>query len=583
MKLTSITLNNMFSYHGVNSILFDNISCIIGTNGYGKTSILNSIKLCLGQSNIDINSVINNNAEEKKCWVNLDFSEFNIKRAWDFTTKQEESLSVVLKDGEKYEDDEAEHFIQNKIPEFLIDFLFYDGEVGNNLLLLSNIKLKSIFDYIFDLDLLVNAQKDSQAVSKKLLEKNSDDSTKELLVLENQRLDMLDLISNQKEELLEKEKEFKVQKMNLQKSNTQIRNKSKRVNKLYEELDETKAILDEKSLKLKELIIWQMPLLLNKKLFEGIQRRTSSALKIEDESLFTNKFHKFIQELNSPLEENKIFELFKSTMINDSEKIELSISSKKFKKLIEEMKDLKLATVQIEEKIKIAQDSIMEQEMMRSLVESRDLQEEELNALDTYIQELIEEIESNTLKSKEINKTLTQVFKENQHKYAFIKGYEELQIISNVSARVYKKRLDKQLSIFNEKLRENTSRFLKQYDHINDIFIDTSHHIIIVDKKERKLSTELLSAGQKQVLNFLIVKTILDFKDFASFVMVDTPFGRLSNKNKELLLNSCYLSFENLILLLTDSEFDFVKTQNLKYKTYQIQRDNLGSRIEEIA
>lgn len=583
MKLTSITLNNMFSYHGINSILFDNISCIIGTNGYGKTSILNSIKLCLGQSNIDINSVINNNAEEKKCWVNLDFNEFNIKRAWDFTTKQEESLSVVLKDGEKYEDDEAEHFIQNKIPEFLIDFLFYDGEVGNNLLLLSNIKLKSIFDYIFDLDLLVNAQKDSQAVSKKLLEKNSDDSTKELLILENQRLDMLDLISNQKEELIEKEKEFKVQKMNLQKSNTQIRNKSKRVNKLHEELEKTERILDEKTLKLKELILWQMPLLLNKRLLNGIQERTSSALKIENESLFTNKFHKFIQELNSPLEENEIFELFKSTMINDSEKIELSLSNKEFKKLIEEMKNLKLATVQIKEKIKIVQDSIMEQEMMRSLVESRDLQEEKLNALDTYIQELIEEIESNTIKSKEISKILTQVFKENQHKYAFIKGYEELQIISKVSARVYNKRLQKELLIFNEKLKENTSRFLKQYDHIGNIYIDNNHHIIITDKKEEKLSTELLSAGQKQVLNFLIVKTILDFKDFASFVMVDTPFGRLSNKNKELLLNSCYLSFENLILLLTDSEFDFVKTQNLKYKTYQIQRDNLGSRIEEIA
>lgn len=583
MKLTSITLNNMFSYHGTNSILFDNISCIIGTNGYGKTSILNSIKLCLGQSNIDINSVINNNAEEKKCWVNIDFDEFNIKRTWNFTSKFEESLSVILKDGEKYEDDEAEHFIQNKIPEFLIDFLFYDGEIGNNLLLLSNIKLKSIFDYIFDLDLLVNTQKDAQAVSKKLLEKNNDDSTKELLVLENQRLDILNLISNQKEELIEKEKEFKVQKMNLQKSNTQIRNKSKKVNKLHEELDKTKAILDEKASKLKEIILWQMPLLLNKRIFNGIQDRTSSALKIEDESLFSNKFHKFIQEINSPLEENKILELFKSTMINNSPKIQLSMSNNDFKKLIEEMKDLKLITVQIEEKIKIAQDSIMEQEMMRSLVESRDLQEEELNVLDKYIQELKDKIESNTIKSKEINKTLTQAFKENQHKYAFIKGYEELQIISKVSARVYNKRLEKELSIFNEKLKENTSRFLKQYDHISNIFINNNHNIIITDKKEEKLSTKLLSAGQKQILNFLIVKTILDFKNFASFVMVDTPFGRLSNKNKELLLNSCYLSFENLILLLTDSEYDFVKTQNLNYKTYQIQRDDLGSKVEEIA
>lgn len=65
VKLTSITINNLFSYHGINTIEFDNITCIIGTNGFGKTSILNSIKLCLGQSNIDINSILNNNATEK--------------------------------------------------------------------------------------------------------------------------------------------------------------------------------------------------------------------------------------------------------------------------------------------------------------------------------------------------------------------------------------------------------------------------------------------------------------------------------------------------------------------------------------
>ena len=85
----------------------------------GKHLFLNSIKLCLGQSDIDVFSILNNNAQEKICWVNLDFDEFNIKRTWNFTSKYEESLSVILKDGEKYEDDEAEHFIQNKIPDFL--------------------------------------------------------------------------------------------------------------------------------------------------------------------------------------------------------------------------------------------------------------------------------------------------------------------------------------------------------------------------------------------------------------------------------------------------------------------------------
>lgn len=582
VKLTSITINNLFSYHGINTIEFDNITCVIGTNGFGKTSILNSIKLCLGQSNIDINSILNNNATEKKCSVNLNFDEFSIKRTWCFEPKFEESLSIVFQDENRLEDTEAEHFIQNKIPDFLVDFLFYDGEIGNNLLLLSNTKLKSIFDFIFDLDLLVNAQKDSLEVSKRLLEKNKDDETAELIDLENKRLKVLETISNQKEKLQQNTKEFKSLKLNLQKLNTQIRNRNKKTKELYLTLESVQEKLNEKSSKFRELILWQMPLLLNENLLKSMQTRTSSALKVENESLFVNKFNKFTEEINSPLQNDELLEIFKSLMLNASSDIKLSMTQNEFKNLLEEMKDLRLSIKQIEESIKVVEDSVMEQEIMRSLIDSRDEQEATLNSFEKSLHELEDSIQQNTLESKEISKILTQSFKANQDKYAFIKGYEELQGIARVSAKVYKNKLESKLSIFNTKLKENTTNFLKQYEHIQDIYIDTNHSIIISDGK-KQLNTELLSAGQKQVLNFLIVKTILDFKEFASFVMVDTPFGRLSNKNKELLLNTCYLSFENLILLLTDSEFEFIKTQNLKYKHYQIQRDSIGSTIEEIA
>lgn len=549
---------------------------------FWKNFNFNSIKLCLGQSDIDVKSILNNNATEKKCSVTLNFDEFSIKRSWIFAPKLEESLSIIFTDSNKIEDIEAEHFIKNKIPDFLVDFLFYDGEVGNNLLLLSNTKLKNIFDFIFDLDLLVNTQKDSLEVAKKLLEKNNDEESANLIDLENRRLAFLETISAQREELKEKIKEVKALAMNLQKLNTQIKNRNKKVKALHNELELLQADLDKKSSKLKELILWQMPLLLNQNLLTKMQKRTSSALKIEDESLFVNKFYKFTQEINSPLDENKLLELFKSLMINESSQIELTLSPSDFKKLIEEMKDLRLSIKQLEEKIKFAQDSTMEQEIMRSLVETQKEQEARLNNLEKSLTELEESIEQNTLEAKEINRTLTQSFKANQEKYAFIKGYEELRIIAQISTKVYNQKLEKNLVLFNQKLQDNTTKFLKQYEHIKEIYIDNAHRIIISDGNEI-LSTELLSAGQKQVLNFLIIKTILDFKEFTSFIMIDTPFGRLSNKNKELLLHACYLSFDTLILLLTDSEFDFVKTQNLKYKTYQIERDTLGSKIEEIA
>lgn len=200
VKLTSLTINNMFSYNGSHTIELDTITCVIGTNGFGKTSILNAIKLCLGTSKIDLDSILNNNADEKKCFVILNFDEFSIKRTWEFKEKIEESLSVTFTDDEpKLDDVEAEHFLQNKIPEFLVDFLFYDGEIGDNLLLLSNARLKSIFDFIFNLDLLENTRKDSLAVSKKLLENNTDEDTQDLIELENKKETLQVELSKQKD------------------------------------------------------------------------------------------------------------------------------------------------------------------------------------------------------------------------------------------------------------------------------------------------------------------------------------------------------------------------------------------------
>lgn len=580
MKLTNIEISNLFSYYGENKISIDNITCVIGTNGFGKTSILNSIKLCLNYLKIDTKSILNNKAQDNNCWVKLDFDEFNICRNWFFSNKIEEKLVVTFKDNSILEDAEAEHFIQNKIPEFLVDFLFYDGEIGNNLLVLSNSKLKSIFDYVFDLDLLVNTQKDAYEVSKRLLEKNQTSGFSEVLKLEEKRTALIETINKDKESLKSSEVTLKIEKLNLQKVNTQIRNKNKKLKELNIQKENIKTVLDEKTTKFKDTFLWQMPLLFNSNLFKEIKKRSKSIVKIEDENLFTKKFSYFAKEINSPIEEDKMFEIFKSLMINSNENINLSISSKDFRQLINELKDLKLEFTQIENEIKFEEESSLRQEVVQILFSQRENIEKMVEHLEQKILELKNKIEDDSLELKDINKTITQAFRENQSQYAVIKGYEELQAISKVSAQLYEKKLLDNLEIFNKKLEQNTAKFLAQYKHIKNIVVNKNLEIVISDENSQ-LSTNLLSAGQKQILNFLIIKTILDFKDFTSFVVVDTPFGRLSNKNKELLLNTCYLNFENLVLLLTDSEYEFIKSQSLKYKKYNILRNDNGSFLEE--
>lgn len=407
MKLTNIEISNLFSYYGENKISIDNITCVIGTNGFGKTSILNSIKLCLNYLKIDTKSILNNKAQDNNCWVKLDFDEFNICRNWFFSNKIEEKLVVTFKDNSILEDAEAEHFIQNKIPEFLVDFLFYDGEIGNNLLVLSNSKLKSIFDYVFDLDLLVNTQKDAYEVSKRLLEKNQASGFSEVLKLEEKRTALIETINKDKESLKSTEVTLKIEKLNLQKVNTQIRNKNKKLKELNIQKENIKTVLDEKTTKFKDTILWQMPLLFNSNLFKKIKKRSKSIIKIEDENLFTKKFSHFAKEINSPIEEDKIFEIFKSLMINNNENINLSISSKDFRELINELKDLKLEFTQIENEIKLEEESSLRQEVVQILFSQRENIEKMVEHLEQKILELKNKIEDDSLELKDINKTIT--------------------------------------------------------------------------------------------------------------------------------------------------------------------------------
>jgi len=579
VKLTSIVIDNLFSYNGKQEVTFDPVTCIIGTNGFGKTSILNSIKLALGHTDVAINSILNNNAKKPQCSITLVFDIFIIERMWNFEHKTEESLTITFQDNHIIEGAEAEHFIQNKIPYFLIDFLFYDGEVGSNLFLLSRTRLKNLFDFIFDLDLLVNVQKDSAQVAKNLLEKNRNDESAELIELETKRMEILKTISDEKEELAVKIKESKALALNIQKLDTQIRNRNKKVKALHKEQDAKQEKLDKLSTTFKELIMFQMPLLLNRSLLNGMQARSHSPLTMNDEKLFVNHFKRFLDQINSDITEEEALSTFKSLMLTETSSIELSMSTEKFKQLLEDMKNLQHEIKHLQHKIEEVESSGMEQEITRSLIESRTTQQNQLTQLQHTIEDLENSIQNNIELSKEISRSLTQSFKANQEKFAFIKGYEELQQVSKASEKIYKEALLEKLEIFNKTLKKNTASFLEQYEHINEIYIDERHSIVIGDG-EKTLDIKLLSAGQKQVLNFLTVKSILEYKEFASFVMVDTPFGRLSNKNKELLLNECYLQFNKLILLLTDSEFEFVKSQHLKYTTYDILRNELGSKIE---
>jgi len=181
-----------------------------------------------------------------------------------------------------------------------------------------------------------------------------------------------------------------------------------------------------------------------------------------------------------------------------------------------------------------------------------------------------------------VHKKLRLEFIAKRDKYAKIKTIEELYNISEVSQEVYNKKLQGSLKSFNTLLSEKVKPFIEVYQHIEKIYINDKFKVVLADEKGSFLDMTLLSAGQKQILSFILISTILEFKKFVDFIFIDTPFGRLSNKSRDFIYNNYYLNFSYLTLLITSSEYDYLTQQNIQFKLYEIRKNRLGSTIEEV-
>lgn len=580
MRLNKIVFNNIFSFYEEEVIDFDNLTLIIAQNGLGKTSILNAIKLCLGYSNIDIDSIFNNNSKSNSCDISIYFDEFTITRSWQIDSL-EESVRITFNDDEYISDIEANDFIKEKIPFFLIDLLFYDGELNSNILLLSDIKLKHLFEFIFDLDLLSNMNKDTLKASKELLINDEDKD-----ISKNYNLLKVKITTNEDELIILKEsklitqKDIKLTQMDIQKLDTKIRRENKKLDTTKKELEKYSLDLEDKVSLFKKAILFEMPLLLNKKLKDKIISKNKPILEIKNQDEFNKKMEVFTQALG--VEDNKIKELFNSTFLNNSSDIELSFSQDSFQKLLLEIKDIQNIIDKLKKDIKNIENNELANEKFQTIQKSLISKMEDLNTLENNLVIVDDRILNLLEITKELERELTKIYKTKKDSFATIKSYEHLKAIANIANEIYKKDLKQKLIIFNKELQKSTIEFIKIYSHIKDIYITENLKFEILDTNNKRLNIDLLSAGQKQVLNFLTIKTILELKNFSNFLMVDTPFGRLSTKNRDLIFNDCYMQFNQVTLLLTDSEFDFLKSKNLVSKKYEIFKDNFGSKIKEI-
>lgn len=575
MRVKKIVLKNLFSFNGKQEISFEKQTLVLAENGFGKTSLLNSIKLALGQKKFKLESILNSHATDKECFIEIDFDEFILKRVWDFSENFEQ-LTILL-DDTLLTNYEAEEFLKEKFPIELIDFIFFDGEVEKDLILLKSKKIKRIFEYSFDLDILSNMIIDTKKVAKVLSNEMGNVELVHFINLQQDEIRLSDEIITLDEKKIEIIKDIRNLNELIRLNELKIRNRSKEIEDIQNKIEESQLKISKDIAIFQDINLYQLPLILNAKLKEKVQSEHNQSIKILDKKAFESSFDIFINTIESSMDKNELLNTFYQIYQTDKT-ILLTYTKDDVIKLLKSIKnniDQKEKSLLILSKSK---EKLLEKDNFRVLEEDGNALKKKREEIELKLSLLNEKLEEKHTQHKEIHKKLRLEFIAKRDKYAKIKAIEELYNISDISKKVYETKLKESLAQFNTLLAEKIEPFLETYQHIEKIYINDKFKVIVEDKEHRLLDITLLSAGQKQILSFILISSILEFKKFLDFIFIDTPFGRLSNKNRDFIFNNYYLKFSYLTLLVTSSEYDYLKDNS--FKEYVIEKDNLGSNIE---
>jgi len=578
MRVKNIILKNIFAFNGRQEISFEKNTLILAENGFGKTSLLNSIKLALGQKRVQVDSILNSLAKDKECYIEIDFDEFTLTRVWDFT-EDFESLTIHLNEN-ILKDYEAEEFLKEKFPVELIDFIFFDGEVEKDLILLKSRKIKRVFEYVFDLDILSNMIVDTKKVANSISNRIGKEEVAEFVNLQQKEVELSDEIQKLEENKRVKIRDNKKIDNLLRLNKLKISNRHKEIESVNEKIEENQLELNKYIEVFQEINLYQLPLLLNDELFTKVKEEKTKSIDILDKKEFEKSFNSFLKQIDSSTSSTDALKYF-HTIFNINSGISLNYKKEEVSTLLNRIKSLisqkeSLLTQYEDIKQKLLKKGNLEQleQDKISLEDNKKNQELEL----TMIQEKLKE---NIVEHKEIHKKLRLEFISKRDKYSKVKSIEELYNISSVTQKVYNEKLVESLNKFNELLSKKIIPFLEIYRHINKIYINSKFRVILEGINNEEFNIALFSAGQKQILSFIIISTILEFKRFVDFIFIDTPFGRLSNKSRDFIFNNYYLEFSNLNLLITSSEYDYLKDKKSEFKEYTIEQNSLGSIIKE--
>ena len=643
MRFKSIAIENVFSYYGLKQFDFENrdepVALIIGENGFGKTSFINSVKIALHGINKDILSIGNQTLSKEDFVVGSSSKNFSgmlnrkakldgINEAKVIVTIDDDEIYVVertftFKDSSYVESlmlyndehvllahgDDAQDIVNQKISPTMARFFFFDGEKIQTIADFSHEEFTKMLEDVLELDIYDQMASDAEYLIRKI---NKAELDKDLQAEVEEKESIYDAL---KEEIISTEEMFshekKVVLKELEGKKRELDNKLKKLKSRFqkplaearESLKTAEAHRQELVAQMKQATLVQLPLLLNASLKEKVSQDIdanyrgkvqidSNVLAIKKEQLM-----KLLDSLESKDEVSNAFDnVFQSSsekqsvLFADPHKIEQqfgALPNIDLPELLTALSDNSHLLKEIESEIlalehKIADDKKEYEEDFVLAVEMAEGIVRQAVKCETLEETIVTLQAQEKERKKELGRLTVQEHK-NDLANAKIKTLKSIIEVSSVMKTKIK--TDKRANL-EESINIKFKQLKKEGYEAAKIILDENFNINLYDVDGNAMDILSSSSGQKQIIATALIWGISEYIAEDIPMIIDTPLGRLDEKNQSLILNKFYPEVSKQVIILpTPSELkhDGFKTltQHVS-QTFMLNNAGSATSVQEV-
>jgi DNA sulfur modification protein DndD len=623
MKFKTIIIENLFSYEGQVVFDFNNtekpITLIIGENGFGKTSFINSVKIALhgigkdllnigaqklskqdfilGNPDKHFSGILNRNARnhginEAIVKIEIDDDEIiKIERRFTIhTSSYSETLLIFNGDGELIaENDEAQDIINAKISPTMAQFFFFDGEKIQTIADFSHEEFTKMLEDVLELDIYDQAIKDSEEMIRRTIKNELDSDIKNQVTNTEKELEEVTLnIEKYKDNLTQESLKLKSLESEFKKIEKKLNKLKSRHKKSLDEANEKLESLKQKEQKdiekFKQITLVQLPMLLNPKLLNQVKSDIDNNYKGRvqiDTELLNKKKEELLEKLSTNIENvAKAFdEVFKPSDVNQSvsfadpyrvEKQFNALPEIDLKSLLERLSKTKVEIKEVKNEIEELEQKIA--------LEKKDY-EDDVNKSKDLLKEIghqkaiCENIENKIIEAQKRQKILKSELSKltiSEHKNELInKKIEIYESIIKVAKEMKKKIKKEKRKSLEQSINEKFHYLKKEGYEADKIILDNDFKINIYDKFDNPMDILSSSSGQKQIIATALIWGISEYISEEIPMIIDTPLGRLDDKNQTLILKEFYPNASKQVIILpTPSE--------LKHEGFKTIQDSIN-------